>query len=145
MALRGLRRAGNTQRARRHVGVFSPATRQEAEGRLALGNDLACMRTESLELMTDYGANMLKTPLTVAHASLAPWSADSSYRAKCPACPNGILMVYRNEKTMALQRADCCISCGQRFHYTDESIAGEPFEPDNVYTASVRYNMLEPR
>jgi chaperonin GroES len=94
--------------------------------------------------MTDYGANMLEPACTVAHASLTPWSPDSAYRARCPVCPTGILMVYRNQVTLALQRLDRCIRCGQAFTYTDETIAGEPFESDQRPAKETRTMKLKP-
>ncbi|HCG01692.1 MAG TPA: hypothetical protein DEV93_14245 [Chloroflexi bacterium] len=83
---------------------------------------------------TDYGANIWRATKHVSHASLDRWSVDSAFKSRCPRCSTGILLVYRNQKTLALQRADCCIRCGQRFHYTDESIGGEPFEPQEKET-----------
>jgi uncharacterized protein (DUF983 family) len=70
--------------------------------------------------------NIDREPIRVSHASLSKWSSESAYKARCPACPDGLLLVRRDQKTMWLTRDDRCVSCGQRFTYTDETIAGEP-------------------
>jgi hypothetical protein len=34
-------------------------------------------------------------------------------------CPEGILLVGRDPKSLVLKAADRCLSCGQRFEYSD--------------------------
>ena len=65
-----------------------------------------------------YGENLKKSPVIVNHKQLIR-IGDSPYRSKCPFCENGILFVYRNEKTFELEQKDCCIVCGQRVEYAD--------------------------
>jgi len=76
-----------------------------------------------------YTRNIDTTPIRLAHASLQKWSPDSDYKAQCPACPSGLLLVRRDQRTMKLTRDDHCVSCGQRVVYTDEMIGGEPLKP----------------
>jgi predicted RNA-binding Zn-ribbon protein involved in translation (DUF1610 family) len=77
--------------------------------------------------MSDEPTNLDKPVIKVSHAELERWSEDS-YKSKCPACEDGILLIYRDERTFALQRQDRCISCGQQFYYTDPEINGEKFK-----------------
>ncbi len=63
----------------------------------------------------------------VDHASLTRFSEDSAYKSECPICPNGVLLIYRENGV--LQRHDRCVSCGQQVFYLDEAINGEPLAP----------------
>lgn len=76
------------------------------------------------------GANLEKAPLRVAHASLTKVSEKSDFKVECPACRRGMLLVRRDPETLGLVRNDNCIFCAQRYVYTDESIGGEPLEPE---------------
>jgi uncharacterized protein (DUF983 family) len=69
--------------------------------------------------------NMTNEPTHVSHASLERWS-DSAYKSKCPACKDGLLLIYR-DVDFKLVRLDRCVSCGQQVYYTDETVNGEPF------------------
>jgi hypothetical protein len=69
--------------------------------------------------------NATKDPIRVAHASLERWS-DSAYKSKCPACKDGLLLIYR-DVDFKLVRLDRCVSCGQQVYYTDDAINGETF------------------
>jgi hypothetical protein len=71
-------------------------------------------------------------PLRVAHASLKPWSEDSAFKAHCPSCNTGLLMVARDQRTLRISREDRCISCAQRFVYTDNEIGGEALPKDDA-------------
>jgi hypothetical protein len=74
--------------------------------------------------------NRSKDPIKVLHSELERYS-DSAYKSKCPACKNGILLIYRNQdEYFRLRRQDHCISCGQQFIYMDETINGEPMAGD---------------
>ena len=84
--------------------------------------------------------NRSKDPIKVLHSELERFS-DSAYKSKCPACKTGILLIYRLQpkaihetqpsgKEHSLLRRDRCISCGQQFIYTDETINGEPLVGD---------------
>ncbi len=64
-------------------------------------------------------------PIRVAHASLERWSEESDFKVHCPSCNTGLLLVYRDQKTLRVLREDRCISCAQRFVYTDTEIGGE--------------------
>lgn len=77
----------------------------------------------------DYGENLLAPTQRVSHASLARVSG-SVFRSKCPACPDGVLFVRRTRE-LHLSNVDRCICCGQRFVYTDASIAGCPLVNDD--------------
>jgi hypothetical protein len=69
-----------------------------------------------------YYQNIGKPPVRVSHAELIRWSPDSVYKSKCPKCPDGILLVSREESEAffgRLRAEDCCIVCGQLFVYTD--------------------------
>lgn len=80
---------------------------------------------ERVEEQPVYGQNLHSEPLRVAHASLIKLSVESDFKVQCPACEQGVLLVYRDQETMRLVREDRCISCAQRFVYTDESIGSE--------------------
>ena len=71
--------------------------------------------------------NINKPEIKIAHSELERWD-DGPYKSKCPACEDGILLVHRDENTLALQRHDRCISCGQQFFYTDSEIWKERFK-----------------
>ena len=64
-------------------------------------------------------------PIRVEHSSLERWSEGSTFRAHCPRCKTGLLLVARHQRTLRIQREDRCISCAQRFIYTDNAIGGE--------------------
>lgn len=74
----------------------------------------------------------MKEPIRVSHASLKKLSDESPFKVRCPECPKGILLVSRNQQTLALAREDHCILCGQRFVYTDKDIAGMALEPERT-------------
>lgn len=76
---------------------------------------------------TAYLQNFHAPMIEVSHATLVR-RGGSSYKSLCSLCSGGLLLVYRNQKTFELQRADRCIRCAQRFYYTDETINGERFE-----------------
>jgi len=57
--------------------------------------------------------------LAVKHSELERFSDESAYKSICPACKNGLLLVYRNSKTLALEEYDRCILCGQQYKYLD--------------------------
>jgi len=65
-------------------------------------------------------------PVAVKHTELKR-TGSSAYRSECPFCPEGVLLVRRDQKTMLLLREDNCIGCGQHVVYTDDSIAEESF------------------
>lgn len=65
------------------------------------------------------GQNVGKSPVTVLHASLERVSPDSAFKSKCPCCPDGILLMRRNTKTMELDAIDFCVRCGQAVIYSD--------------------------
>lgn len=66
-----------------------------------------------------YGQNIGKPPIRIAHAELERFSDESPYKSKCPACPKGVLLIYREDFGGRLLEGDCCIGCGQRVIYTD--------------------------
>jgi len=68
--------------------------------------------------------NLRKPPLTVSHSSLER-VGDSDFKSVCPSCGEGVLLVVRDQRTMAVTPPDRCVSCGQRFEYSDETVGGE--------------------
>jgi uncharacterized protein with PIN domain len=73
--------------------------------------------------------NALEPIISVFHAGLTLFSDSSPYKATCPTCETGILLVRRTEN-FKLSRLDMCVSCAQRFWYIDDFINHEPFEED---------------
>lgn len=62
----------------------------------------------------------------VRHSNLVRWDPEESdFSSLCVVC-GGVLMVGRDQKTLALVPYDCCVRCGQRYFYLDDEIAGEP-------------------
>lgn len=76
--------------------------------------------------MSKKPVNYDKPPRKLSHASLTRVGDESPFRSKCPVCPNGVLLVQRDQKSFALQNLDSCVVCGQRVIYTDKFINGEP-------------------
>jgi hypothetical protein len=76
-------------------------------------------------------ANIKRPIAEVCHAELSRFSEESDYKSDCPipGC-QGILLVSRPLGVFALNRAERCTLCGQAFWYTDESVGGESFLPD---------------
>jgi len=54
----------------------------------------------------------------VRHADLQRESDNSLFKSKCPACKDGVLLIYR-EDNGRLREFDRCIACGQAVRYTD--------------------------
>jgi len=67
----------------------------------------------------EYLQNVDAPLLEVEHANLRRASDNSAYRSVCPACPEGILMVGRDQDTFQLLEYDRCIVCGQLIKYLD--------------------------
>jgi len=85
------------------------------------GDDLAAEKEfglGSIEIMK-FRENITKPPIQVRHADLERSNNESMYRSKCPACPDGYLLVQRSPITLQLEAGDWCIACGQRFIYED--------------------------
>lgn len=66
-----------------------------------------------------YCENVNKPPIRVRHADLTRSTPNSLYRSRCPACPDGDLLVRRNPKTFSLEEVDYCVACAQAFIYMD--------------------------
>jgi predicted RNA-binding Zn-ribbon protein involved in translation (DUF1610 family) len=64
-------------------------------------------------------------PLTVSHADLKRFG-DGAYKSVCPVCDEGVLFIYRDERTLKLTNRDRCTYCAQVIFYTDKAINGEP-------------------
>lgn len=73
-----------------------------------------------------YLVHFYREPVAVAHASLER-AHGRPFRSKCPVCELGLLLVGRNQETLALRREDRCTRCAQAFRYTDREILGEGF------------------
>ena len=69
--------------------------------------------------MVKYGGNFGKPAIRVRHAELRRWSDESPYKSKCPVCPDGILLIRRNQETFVLEELDFCVVCGQEVVYED--------------------------
>ena len=63
--------------------------------------------------------NINKPIIEVKHKDLKRDSKNSIYKSVCPVCGIGVLLMSRDQETLKLLEYDCCISCGQRFKYTD--------------------------
>lgn len=60
------------------------------------------------------------TPIRVKHSELSrPAEAENKYVSVCPSCPDGLLLLRRDIKTLELLELDLCIGCGQEFLYED--------------------------
>jgi hypothetical protein len=79
----------------------------------------------------DHGQNIHKEPLKVKHSDLKRSNDESAFKSQCPACPDGILLVARRQRTFKLERHDRCVVCGQAVYYLDESVNGETFVEGN--------------
>jgi len=66
----------------------------------------------------EIGCNMDEPVRDVRHSDLKRYG-DSVFKSVCPACSDGILLVYRDQQTFKLQEGDRCVACGQAFRYTD--------------------------
>lgn len=76
------------------------------------------------------GVNYDKPIKVVRHAELKRLSDESPFRSWCPVCDQGLLLVARISLTdLRLSKLDHCSTCGQRFLYEDDSIAGEALIP----------------
>ena len=62
--------------------------------------------------------NFDEPTIEINHADLERYD-DSVYKSVCPKCKEGILLIYREHKTLNLLAEDVCISCGQHFKYLD--------------------------
>lgn len=74
-------------------------------------------------------ANLEAPTLLVRHADLPRWNEDSAYKARCPVCKDGPLLIARHPVTLNLLRTDRCLACGQSVQYIDKAINGEPLAP----------------
>lgn len=72
--------------------------------------------------------NLRNPPIKVLHSDLTRFDPESVYKSVCPLC-DGILLVCRDQRTLALIREDRCVSCGQMFIYQDKEIANCPLPP----------------
>ena len=63
--------------------------------------------------------NMEAAVQEVKHADLQRYSDESTFKSKCPVCPDGILLIYRAKDNGRLREYDRCISCGQAVRYLD--------------------------
>jgi len=60
----------------------------------------------------------LLVPIKIRHDALRPL-VNSAYKVECPFCPDGVLLVRRDEETCEILETDCCIGCGQPVIYLD--------------------------
>lgn len=82
-----------------------------------------------------YGANANKGAIHVKHADLKR-VGESAFRSQCPACNEGLLMVYRESNhPFRLRNVDRCTRCFQVVIYDDDSIANEEVVRDEQDTA----------
>jgi hypothetical protein len=81
-------------------------------------------------MAASWGWNIHATPIEVMHEGLRRLDDESPYKSCCPVCAKGVLLLSRRLGSRMLQRVERCTQCGQAFWYMDESVNGEPFEPD---------------
>ncbi len=62
---------------------------------------------------------------SVRHGDLRPFGTGG-YKRVCPEC-GGLLLGRRHDGTFRILRRDYCLTCGQRYLYTDAEINGEQF------------------
>jgi hypothetical protein len=71
------------------------------------------------EYMDDYPLSYHCPPIHVKHAELERLNDESMFRSRCPQCKEGMLMVRRDQTTLALLPLDNCCLCGQHYIYDD--------------------------
>ncbi len=69
-----------------------------------------------------YGENIGKPAVSVRHADLKRAFSESLYKSICPICPDGVLLVRRNQGTLLPEEVDFCVACGQSVKYEDIEI-----------------------
>ena len=69
-------------------------------------------------------SNFDRPMIKVKHSDLKRVGEDT-LRSCCSVCNKGILLLQRDIRTFKLSRTDRCISCGQSFYYSDETIDGQ--------------------
>ncbi len=72
----------------------------------------------------EWGSRYVEPVIRIASANLARLE-DDPRRLQCIKCRHGYMVLHREFKTFRYQRADHCVRCGQRYHYTDTFINGE--------------------
>ena len=76
------------------------------------------------------GSRIKEPVLLVEHAKLTLLDKNNSpFKADCPICDEGVVLVSRNLEERALNRVDHCTNCGQQVMYTDDEIHGEKLIP----------------
>ena len=65
------------------------------------------------------GININEPVLEIHHSELERFSKTSIYKSVCPVCEQGLLLIYRNQKTLKLEEYDRCVLCGQLIRYLD--------------------------
>lgn len=61
--------------------------------------------------------NFRKPVLKLRHFALK--QTGDGWSTECPVCETGVLLIRRNQRSMKLQKADNCVSCGQPVSYLD--------------------------
>jgi predicted RNA-binding Zn-ribbon protein involved in translation (DUF1610 family) len=72
----------------------------------------------------EYLKNIHEPPVEVVHSAMQRCSDESDFKSVCPKCPDGMLLVMRDQKSFQIINVDRCIVCGQQFIYMDSTIAG---------------------
>ena len=83
------------------------------------------------------GLNIGKRPLRIFHQNLKRISDESAFKVYCPACPDGILLVFRDQDSLRVLSHDRCLSCGQHVVYLDKVIGDELVVAPGMKTSSV--------
>lgn len=62
--------------------------------------------------------NVNEPIIEINHKNLSRFGG-SPYKSVCPKCEEGLLLIYRDQKSLVLQEYDRCVLCGQQFKYKD--------------------------
>jgi hypothetical protein len=65
-----------------------------------------------------FGKNKNKPVARVFHSKLKRYNDESLSKSVCPFCPDGILVMRRNDKYQLMPH-DHCFHCAQQVYYVD--------------------------
>ena len=85
--------------------------------------------------------NMNAPVIEVNFLDLQKANENSLFKSKCPVCEDGLLLIYRDQKTGELQEYDRCIACGQSVKYLDIKKLRQ-FEKGGTYLDEIKERKL---